>query len=109
MISTGAIFKGCCISVAFSMAIFWLNKYYLDENLVEIDYRMYKDSKDVTLTMLSLCFWHPVSEEKLKSYNNTFTVSDYNRFLSGRKYIEGMEKADFHNVSINLNNFFFGH
>lgn len=99
------IFTFLCVVVAITMTIIWIHKYYLNDDFIEIDYRKYSDSKDVKKPMLSLCFWKPVIEKKLKAYDKNFTLNDYYDFLKGRKYTKGMENVDFNNVSINLNHF----
>ena len=96
------LFSFACFSAALGMTIFWVYKYSKDEDLCVVDYKNLGSSKDVENPILSFCFIYPVIEWKLKSYNTSFTIRDYNDYLRGLKDVEGMEYVDFDNVTVNL-------
>ena len=100
-------FNAGCFLAAFGMSIFWCYKFWKDEDLCVVDYKLFESSEDVEMPVLSFCFYYPVYEWKLQSYNATFTTRNYHEFLQGSKDIDGYENVDFDFVSVNLSDSYY--
>ena len=100
-------FSFACYSAAFGMTVFWCYKFWKDEDLCVVDFKLFKNSIDVENPMLSFCFLWPVYWWKLKEYNSSFTTEDYYKFLKGYEYIDGMQDVDFDYVTANLADSYF--
>ena len=98
-------YKVICVLCLLLAAVFWVYRYLQDEDLIRINYKKFENLMGEELPIVSICFWHPVLEDELKSYDINFTTKGYYRFLSGNKNFKGMEKVDFSKVTTNLNNF----
>ena len=100
------IFNFLCFSIAFGMTVFWLYKFWKDEDLVQVDIKPMDTFPQGQHVELSFCFYDPIIESKLKEYNNTLTKQKFLEFLNGEKYYQGMEKIEVDTVTLNLTDFY---
>ena len=101
------IFNFACFTTAFGMTIWWLYRYSLDEDIVQIDLKPI-DFQAGQYPMLSFCVTDPFIESKLKKYDETLTVAKYKDILLGLISYQGMMNIDFEDVTLNLTNFYLG-
>ena len=105
-----AVLKYCfnfaCVAIAVGMTVFWLYKFWKDEDTVHFDFKPFDMIPNDQIPMLSLCFSDVVIESRLKHYNATMTKQSYLDFLNGDLYFNGLENIDFDNVTTNLADFY---
>ena len=100
------IFSFACFSAAFGMTVFWCYKFWMDEDLCEVDYKSFESSVEVDYPMLSFCLKNPFIESKLKNYNESFSISNYIKFLKSHEYYPGIENVSLNDVTLNLDDFY---
>lgn len=108
MVILRCCFNLACFSTAFGMTSFWLYKYLKDEDLVQVDVKPFEMLLKSQYPMLSFCFWNPFIEQRLKFYNTSLTNQRYLDILKGEEFYNGIEKIDFDDVTLDLENFYFG-
>ena len=101
------IFNLACFTTAFGMTFWWLYRYSLDEDIVQINLKPI-DFQDGQYPMLSYCVADPFIESKLKKYDETLTASKYKDILLGSTSYKGMTNIDYDDVTLNFTNFYLG-
>ena len=99
------IFRLCCWIATISMICVWLFKYHLNEDLCEVDYRNYYQTKDDLAPVLSLCFNRPFSLENLKKFGTGVNESTYLKFLEGKYFDSKLLDIDFKSVMLNVSRY----
>lgn len=97
-----------CYVTAAGMTVYWLYKYLKDEDLVQMDFKPMDMFPEGQYPMISICFWNPVVESKLKQKNYSLTVQRYLEALKGDRFYPGIEDIDFDDVTLNLKDFYLG-
>ena len=87
------------------MTVFWLYKFWKDEDLVQVDVKPMDTFPEGQFVELSFCFYDPIIESKLKEYNDSFTKQKFLEHLNGEKFFNGIEKIDVDSVTLNLTDF----
>ena len=98
-----------CFSAASGMTIFWCYKFWMDEDLCVVDYKRFESTEEVNYPMLTLCLQNPFIESKLKKYNESFSISNYIKFLKSHEYFPGIENVSLNDVTLNLDDFYIRH
>ena len=97
------LFTLSCVGVTIAMVTFWVYEFFDDKDLCLVDYKDYSNNPDGNVyPTASLCFNAPISIEKLKEHNETFTDEMYAKFLLGEIYNDNLAKLDFDNVTYSL-------
>ena len=55
-----ACFSIACFSSAIAMVGYWLYKFWRNDDLCLVDYKLFEDSDDIEYPMLSFCLLNPV-------------------------------------------------
>ena len=80
-------------------------KYHLNEDLCEVDYRNYYQTKDDFAPVLSLCFNRPFSLENLEKFGNGVNESTYLKFLEGQYFDSKLLDIDFKSIMLNVSRY----
>ena len=99
-------FKFACLTATFGMTIRWTFTYLKDEDATTIDLKSYELPAN-QLPMLSICLLNPFTESKIKEYNETLTLSEYNH-LWQEGFYDVANEIDFYSISINSTEFYIG-
>ena len=76
-------FKTFCALVVILMITFWMYKYYSDEDLCLVDYKIVQDLQGESLPVLSVCFYNPFIDEKFNKINANWNGTYYTDYLRG--------------------------
>ena len=97
------IFKICCITVAVSMAGFWVYKYQKDDNVSVVEYKYLRLTDDAVYPETSICILNPFLGDKFENHHNNVSIEEYLDFLSGAgDFDERYRDVDFLDVTLNL-------
>ena len=99
------IFNFVCFSIAFGMTVFWLYKFWKDEDLVQMDVKPMDTFPKGQFVELSFCFYDAIIESKFKEFNDSLTKQKFLDSLNGDEYFNGIEKIDVDSVTLNLTDF----
>ena len=102
-------FNVACFSIAFGMTVYWMYKFWKDEDGVQISLKHFDTVSAGQYPVLSLCFKELFVESKLKHYNITLTEKKYLEILKGERGYDGMEEIDFDDITINMTDFYLSH
>ena len=100
--SFSTFFKACCSLAVILMVGYWMYKYYQDEDLCLVDYKPIQDVEEESLPVLSLCFYNPFEEDKLKQLDPKFNASYYVEHLKGSVFEEKFKHARHENLEFDL-------
>ena len=90
------------------MTIFWIYKFLKDDDLCQVDFKSIETLTEGNYPMLSVCLWNGFIEHKIRQYNNSLSVQKYKNFLEGKAYYNGIEKIDFDDVTLNIEDLYIG-
>ena len=100
-------YKFVCAIVVTFMIGYWFYKYEIeDRDIGVVDFVPIEEATGLDLPVASLCFKHPVLEEKLMKTNPNVTKESYLECLEGRSYNVPLENINYHNVTLNLTDYF---
>ena len=100
------IFNFLCFSIAFGMTVYWLYKFWKDEDLVQVDVKPMGTFPEGQFVELSFCFYDTIIDSKLKEYNNSLTRQKFLKSLNGEIFLDGIERIDVDSVTLNLTDFY---
>ena len=100
-------FNLACSLAAFALTIWWLYKFSLDEDSVQIELKSI-DFLDGYYPMLSFCLIDPFIESKLKKYNETITPEKYKKILQGNISYKGVMNIKLDDITLDLGDFYLG-
>ena len=101
------LFNLCCFSTAFGMTMYWLHKFWKDEDLIQMNLKPFEISSKGEYPVLSFCLKDKIFiESKMKQNNFTFTEQEYKQIWTGEKPYDGIEKVDFKDVTVNLKDYY---
>ena len=81
-----ACFEAVCFIGTFTMIVYWLYKYELDEDICVIKYHEYFETQNDVFPVLSMCFTDIFQEDQLSKYD--LNASTYHEILSGSKVFD---------------------
>ena len=104
------IVQTLCVFVAISLACLCFHKYFLDDDLAEINFQTFNDKEHATYPSITLCFMGPsiFSEKKLKRFGKWITQTSYSNFLQGLFWNKTMHEIDFDAVTIDIEDYLEG-
>ena len=99
----GNVFHILCATAAISLSIFWIHNYCKNEDLCQVDYKIYYENKNDEFPVLSICFENFISQEKLNTLNRYVNLSNYQNFLKGDYFEPDFLEIDHKAVTRNIN------
>ena len=99
-----ACFEAVCFIGTFTMIVYWLYKYELDEDICVIKYHEYFETQNDVFPVLSMCFADTFKEDKLLKHG--LNASTYHEFLSGSKEINrSSSEINYDHVTIDIQHY----
>ena len=99
-------FKFCCFIAVALMISYWFYKFDKDEDLCLVDYKPFKNVKDMAFPETSMCFVDPFVDEKLKEISSDINRTTYTEYLKGEAFDERLKSIDYTNITLNLADYF---
>jgi hypothetical protein len=98
-------FHVLCIFSTLALTGWCLYKYTLDEDVSLVGYVKFNDDKYKRYPAITLCFWNPFYNEKLKQYGPGINTTTYSHFLQGRLWDDRMVSIDYDDVTVSLEDY----
>ena len=98
-------FKTFCALVVILMITFWMYKYYSDEDLCLVDYKIVQDLQGESLPVLSVCFYNPFIDEKFNKINANWNGTYYTDYLRGSVSEEKFQNLDYNSLTLNFTDY----
>ena len=97
------IFKISCMTVAVSMAGFWVYKYQKDDNVSVVEYKDLRMTDDAVYPETSICILNLFLGDKFENHRSNVSIEEYLDFLSGTgNFDERYKDVDFLDVTLNI-------
>ena len=97
------LFRTFCLLTTLSMSFYCAYKYHLDEDVSIITYKHFHDSEDGIYPSFSVCFYNPFKVEELEKHGTN--VSLYARYLQGLYWDPNMERINYEDVTLQIENY----
>ena len=99
-----------CVVVAIALACLCVHKYFLDDDLAEINFQTFNDKEHAIYPSITLCFMGPdiFLKDELKRFGKSISQSKYSNFLQGVVWDETMRDIDFDDVTIDIKDYLEG-
>ena len=94
------IFHCACLVATFSVIVYWIYMFSLNEDISLVEYKRYYEKKDDVFPVLSLCFRNPFSPTKLERAGLNDT--SYFKFLNGEEMSQKIKSIDFKSITMNI-------
>ena len=101
-------FHTLCIVVAFSLIIYWIYVYGMNDDLCTIDYKVYHQDKDDVYPTLSICFVNDLTGQKPKNKDLNFDQNSYLQFLKGNQFNSTFLNIDYNTIALNISDYVAG-
>ena len=103
-----SIFNCLCTIVVIFMIGYWAYKYEIDDrDIGVVDYISLQASPNIEFPVLTVCFTNPIIEDNLNhTSNNSIDVATYIKYLKGEVWSKELERVNFRNVTLDLNDYF---
>ena len=98
-------FNVACFATALGMTVLWVYRFNLDEDLCQVKIKPFDIIQDEQYPMISLCFWDPILESKLRSFNLT-TLESYLDIMTRKKSFGPFDKFDLNDISFDLADYY---
>ena len=87
---------------------YWAYKYEIDDrDIGVVDYISLQASPNIKFPVLTVCFTNPIIEDNLNhTSNNSIDVATYIKYLKGEVWSKELERVNFRNVTLDLNDYF---
>ena len=95
-------FRLLCIFTTLGLTGWCLYKYTLDEDVSLVAFVNFNDDEEKLYPALTICFWNPFINEKLKTYGLGINTSTYSKFIQGNFWDERMVNIDYDEVTVSL-------
>ena len=99
----GKLFKFLCVLFAMFFVGLWCYKYYLDEDIYDVDVRSYHYEQDDIYPVMSICFNQSLHEAILQKYGQH--GPNYIKYLYGEYFGDSMPGINYSNISTNITEF----
>ena len=100
------IYHYTCIALSIALVIFVLYTYLQNTDISRVEYVKFQSTNESFYPSFSLCFGDILLSEKLLEYG--LNESHYLKFLRGKVWEPGLMDINFHDVSINLEDYLLG-
>ena len=94
-----------CVFLTTGLTSWCFYKYNLDEDVSLVSFVTFNDDENKIYPALTLCFWNPFLNEKLKSYGSNINTTTYSRFIQGTFWDESMARIDYDDVTVSLEDY----
>ena len=103
-------FKTNCVIGVILMVSYWFYKFIVeDRDVGVVDYELL-DNTEIDFPVVSLCFENPFLIKKLKNelkkINQSLSTSSYLEYLKGDIHVDGFEKIDYNNITMDLDDYY---
>ena len=100
-----SIINLACWVATMSLTSYWLYRFFLDDDLVKVEYKKYFGEERVVFPVLSLCLNDSISEKKLSQTGAQVTVSTYLDFLKGNYFDPRMLNIKYEDIIKNMSDY----
>lgn len=94
------IFHCACLVATFSVVMYWIYMFSLNEDISLVEYKRYYEKKTDVFPALSLCFRNPFSPTKLERAGLNDT--SYFKFLNGEEISQKTKAIDYKSITMNI-------
>ena len=98
-------FHAMCICATLAMTCYCFIKYWQDKDISHLRFVTFNDNERNIYPALSICFYNPFLNEKLKGYGQGINTTTYSQFLQGKYWDKRMMKIDYDNVTVALEDY----
>ena len=98
-------FHCLCIVTTIALTGWCLYKYTLDEDVSVVVFAKFNDDNQRLYPALTMCFWNPFYNEKLKMFGTGINTSTYSKFIQGNHWDNRMTSIDYDEVTVSLENY----
>lgn len=98
-------FRLLAIFVTIGLTGWCLYKYILDEDVSSVEFVSFNDDEQQLYPALTISFWNPFSNEKLKTYGSGINTTTYSRFIQGIYWDDRMTSIDYDDVTVSLEDY----
>ena len=97
------IFEVICIVITICIVAYWFVVYWRNEDVSKIEIKMLDKLKEIDPPELSICFWPPFIEDRLKDKKSNLNSTSYLKYLKGDIADDGVYSSiNYEHVTINL-------
>ena len=93
------------LGVTVALSSYWVYVFYLDEDLINIQYKKYYAKDEDVFPALSICLNNSISEKKLQKLNPNVTVSSYLKFFRGETFDQKFLDIDYQAIIENMTDY----
>ena len=97
-----SIFHGVCLVATFSLVVYWMYMFSLNEDTSLVQYKRYYEDKEDVYPTLSLCFRNPFSDQKLGREGADLNRTAYFQFLNGDYITPKIKNIDYKSITLNI-------
>ena len=99
------MFHIICICATIAMTCWCFIKYCQNKDVSRVGFVKFNDDQSNIYPALTICFWNPFLNEKLKLYGAGINVTTYSRFLQGKHWDDRMMSIDYDDVTVSLEDY----
>lgn len=94
-----------CMFSTITLTGWCLYKYTLDEDVSLVEFVNFNDDKQRLYPAITMCFWNPFYNEKLKNIGTGINASPYSKFIQGNHWDNRMSSIDYDDVTVSLEDY----
>jgi hypothetical protein len=98
-------FHCLCWMATTTVILYWVYLFSLNEDLSNVDNKLFYETKHDVFPVLSLCFKNPFSEGKLKMTGTGINATSYLKFLNGEYFSSEMKDIDYENITMDISEY----
>ena len=102
---TSRCFRLVCMFFTIALTGWCLYKYILDEDVSLVAFAKFNDDKQSLYPALTMCFWNPFYNKKLKEFGSGINTSTYSNFIQGNYWDNRMLSIDYDDVTVSLEDY----
>ena len=102
--------QALCVLTTIVLSCLCFHKFFLDEDLAQVNFQTFNDNKHAIYPTITLCFMGPYIfvERKFKGLGEGINGRNYSNFLQGLTWDDEMREIDFDNVTLNIEDYLEG-
>ena len=94
-----------CICATLAMTAWCFLKYCLDKDVSLVAFVTFNHNENNIYPALTICFWNPFLNEKLKTYGDGINATTYSKFLQGKSWDPRMLDIDYDDVTVSIEDY----
>ena len=94
-----------CLCATFAMTCWCFGKYWQDKDVSLVGFVTFNNDESNIYPALTICFYNPFLNEKLKSFGTGINTTTYSKFLQGKYWDKRMMNIDYDNVTVSLEDY----